>query len=53
MKKLKMSAIFAAILLVSIAFVPAVSAKADISQNEKYGDASYSRFSNKRMQAKV
>ncbi|AKB76033.1 hypothetical protein MSLAZ_2772 [Methanosarcina lacustris Z-7289] len=39
MKKLKISAIFAAILLVSIAFVPAVSAKADISQNEKYGDA--------------
>ncbi|AKB23128.1 hypothetical protein [Methanosarcina sp. WH1] len=38
MEKLKISAIFAVILLVSLAFVPAVSAKADISQNEKYAD---------------
>jgi hypothetical protein len=38
-EKLKISAIFAAILLVSIAFVPAVSAQADISQNKEYADA--------------
>jgi hypothetical protein len=37
--KIGIGAIFAAILLVSIAFVPAVSAQADISQNKGYADA--------------